>query len=229
MSELHAACRRNDCDEVRRLLANGKGDVAAMDNSRGQLALHICADNGNVAIVKLLLAAGSPVDARDAGMLDTPLHRAANSGHLSVVEALLAAGASPAATDRFGNTPLHEAVRQGRADIVVALLTAGAPLEFRAAEQQLTALHVAAASHQFGIAATLADWGADTEARTANGTTVVGCVIGRQNKDELAAVLAAHRARREAVALASVALRVGARPDAPVPPNVAVGVLARLR
>ena len=100
--------------------------------------MHRAAEEGHLAVVEQLLAAGAEVTAWAAisggegyGAGWTPLHGAAVKGHLAVVERLLAAGAevntvaSSAWTARISGTALHQAAAQGHVAIVERLLTAG--------------------------------------------------------------------------------------------------------
>lgn len=79
-------------------------------------------------VVKVLLAAGAGVEARDNDGY-TALHWAAMRGNGAIVELLLAQGASVGAADRtFRATPLHLAVRAGHPGAVKALLNGGASI-----------------------------------------------------------------------------------------------------
>ena len=69
----------------------------------GETPLH-CASTPEA--VRVLIAAGADVNARDADDA-TPLHSAAALGRASVVRELLAVGADAAATNRSGRTPLE--------------------------------------------------------------------------------------------------------------------------
>ncbi|OQS04875.1 kinase [Thraustotheca clavata] len=63
-------------------------------------ALGKAADNGDVAIVSMLLTAGAQPDFKDKEG-ETPLHKAAFNGHVKVIEVLLAAGASVDIKDKL--------------------------------------------------------------------------------------------------------------------------------
>jgi ankyrin repeat protein len=84
-------------------------------------ALHLAAEQGDLALVELLLAAGATVDARDANA-ETPLYRAVVADHPDVVERLLAAGADPTLrTAHGGRSPFDAAVALGRHAIAATL------------------------------------------------------------------------------------------------------------
>jgi ankyrin repeat protein len=90
--------------------------------------LYEAARNGDVELVKKLLAEGGDVDAVDHKRR-TALHIAAYKGYCEVVKELLAYGADVRVVDGYGLTALHVAARQGHvkaAEIVKELLVAGA-------------------------------------------------------------------------------------------------------
>jgi len=117
--------------------------------------LSIAAGSGNVAMVRVLLDAGAPVNvafgsealyyaaqegyeavvalliergARIDGcvMRDAPLHAAAGAGHVGVVRQMLEAGARVDVRDMDVRTPLHDAAGNGHVEVVEVLLAAGA-------------------------------------------------------------------------------------------------------
>ena len=83
----------------------------------GRTALHRAASQGDVAIIKSLIAAGADVRATDAKMR-TPLHEAVADGHIAAVELLLLKGARADVADSELITPLLLAARMnmGRGD-----------------------------------------------------------------------------------------------------------------
>ena len=81
-------------------------------------ALLDAAFDGDVDLVKALIAAGADVEAE--GVLkdeSTPLHFAAMNGHLEVCKVLVAAGACLLSTDNCSTTPRTYAVRCGHHEI----------------------------------------------------------------------------------------------------------------
>jgi len=107
----------------------------------------------------------------------TPLlHYAARYGAEKCVAALLAAGADVAAVDSFNSTALHQAAVNGQLGIVTQLLQARAPLETTCTldpeeEQELTALHCAAAMSTAEVVRALLAAGAVVDARSAKRET----------------------------------------------------------
>jgi hypothetical protein len=118
------ACMKNDLEMVQILLARG-APVDHLDNM-GRTTLHLAAQNGNPAMVRLLINHKADVNVRSRIRPETPLTLAAQGGHTDVVERLLAAGADPDAVDHFGRTALIYAENAGRKDIVAMLRAHGA-------------------------------------------------------------------------------------------------------
>lgn len=86
--------------------------------------LHLAADHGHVAIVRMLLENGAMKEVVDADG-DTPLISAAWKGHHEVVRMLLDNGAMIEASV-FGLTPLIFAACEGHVEVVRILLEKGA-------------------------------------------------------------------------------------------------------
>ena len=103
---LFDAVRANAVPSVRMLLAAGIVASAAHGPAPHRRPLLHAARSGDA--VAALLAAGAPVDARDAFGW-TPLHRAMAARRVSVVRALLHGGADFGALNAHGRTPLAEA------------------------------------------------------------------------------------------------------------------------
>ena len=80
------------------ILIRAGADVKATDPQTGGTALHGACGTGNIALARLLLAKGSPVDPRDS-MGGTPLMEAAMAGKPELVKLLIAKGANVRARD----------------------------------------------------------------------------------------------------------------------------------
>jgi ankyrin repeat protein len=118
------AASRGLAGNVQLLLAAG-ADVSAVD-VLGRNALHWGIHGaGGVQVIRLLLAAGAPLDAK-AGSGAAPLIDAAAENQVGVVLALLEAGAEPATFDRDGRAPLHWAADAGNVWMAKHLLAYGA-------------------------------------------------------------------------------------------------------
>ena len=87
----------------------------------GVIPLNLAVDRGDVALVTVLLKAGSSVESRDNTSAH-PLHKASEMGNRPLVEILLAHGAALEAMDRYGRSPLAVAVSEGHVLVVRLLL-----------------------------------------------------------------------------------------------------------
>jgi len=173
-------------------------DAEVTDLRKPASALHLAARDGNLTEVKRYLAAGYPVEARDA--LDwTPLHDAAAGGFVDIAAQLLDRGADPNARADVDMTPLHLAAMLGHAEMSGLLVRRGArtdarntsgmtPLHLAADDKVVNALSAAGAdlaartsggmtplhtARQGIVARALLDHGADMRARNANGRTAM--------------------------------------------------------
>ena len=93
---------------------------------------------GDLDEIRDSLAAGAPVDGRDANGT-TALMMAAANGHVEAMQVLLSAGADINATNERANTSMHWAVFTGQEEAVKTLLAAGGCDVFVKNEQGLTA------------------------------------------------------------------------------------------
>lgn len=118
---LHAAAK-NDVDEMAILLAQGH-DYGP--NAKGITPLMAAAHAGALEPLRLLLAAGAPVDIRD-GHGYTALMLACNAGHEVCVRLLLGAGADVQTRDGEGFTAIMFAAKNGHDSIVRILMERGA-------------------------------------------------------------------------------------------------------
>ena len=176
-------------------------------------ALHCTAESGEVACIRLLVAAGIDVDFRDR-YGRTSLHCATISGQIGTMEALLDLGADVNAECNSngcdgGCTPLrYSVICEYSLDIVKTLVDRGARLN-TSNRLMVTPLHDAATLDLEETLVYLLEAGADPNARTVNGgtslhsaasngnTTVIsvllkyGADINAQSNDGLTAVCAA--------------------------------------
>jgi hypothetical protein len=116
------AAAKNDVDEVAKLLAQGHGFGP---NAKGITPLMAAGHAGALEPLRLLLAAGAPVDVQDSHGY-TALMIACNAGHDVCARLLLGAGADVQARDGEGFTSIMFAARHGHDDIVRILMERGA-------------------------------------------------------------------------------------------------------
>ena len=166
-SAIHKAQKNNHTEIVKRLL-----EASATKDSKKEVDPQLlvnAAQDGNVETVKMLLAAGVDVNARDKYYKQTALYEAVVSGSPETVFALLSAGADvnarPDENFNFGETPLIAASTKN-AEIVKLLIDEGADVNIKNSQGQ-TALMMAAFWHtnNIDIVKMLLDNGADVNAK----------------------------------------------------------------
>ena len=121
-SALHMCCLKGHLDIVAELIARGADINKTVENSETALAL--AADQGHIAIVRLLIEAGANVNVCST---DAPLECASRRGHLDIVYELISAGASIgirelSAVDRFTSNALKAACLSRRIRVIRPLL-----------------------------------------------------------------------------------------------------------
>ncbi|XVF05584.1 hypothetical protein REPUB_Repub05bG0185200 [Reevesia pubescens] len=107
-------------------------------------AFHIAAKQGDLDILKVLLAVHPELAMTVDLSNTTALHTAATQGHIEIVKFLLEAGSSLATIARSnGKTALHSAARNGHVEVVKALLASEPGIASRTDKKGQTALHMA--------------------------------------------------------------------------------------
>ncbi|CAN0071266.1 unnamed protein product, partial [Scytosiphon promiscuus] len=97
----------------------------------GRSPLHAAVSRGLDDCVRMLVAAGAHLDARDS-QDQTPLHVVARKDALDITLLLLRGGADPNLRDKRQQTPLHRAATYAHAPVVRAFLEAGADVTLQA-------------------------------------------------------------------------------------------------
>ena len=113
------------------LMEHGADVDARAQNSQQIQAIHAAAANGNITLLRALLAQGVDVNARQQQGF-TPLHTAADRGDVAMAQLFLSHGADLHAVDSAGRTALDLA-REKKHEEMVAFLSerAGSRLEDR--------------------------------------------------------------------------------------------------
>jgi len=133
--KMFEAIRKNDAKEVQRLLGQGANPKATEANEWPAI---VEAASESVDLVKLLLAKGADINARQSGQGWTPLTQALNSSRTDVALYLLAHGADPSLPMNDGTTPLHLAVQGCNVKAVEALLKRKVKVNARTKEEPAT-------------------------------------------------------------------------------------------
>ena len=154
------AASRGQIETVQKLLRVG-ADVNEAQGD-GMTALHWAAERGDLPLARMLIYAGSNIEAGTRIGHYTPLHIASRNGRTEVVEALLAAGADVAAkTSNSGVMPIHLAAESGSVATTRALLDAGADANAVEDAWAQTPLIFAASANRVDVMEALLDAGAD--------------------------------------------------------------------
>ena len=93
-------------------------DLRTSEN--GRRALNWAALNDKVDVLRILLARGARIEAKNL-TFNSALHHAAEGGSLAATRVLLIAGADPNAVNLGGSTPRDVAVRNGHLEVAVML------------------------------------------------------------------------------------------------------------
>jgi ankyrin repeat protein len=142
------------------------GMSAQARDADGTTALHWAANEGDVELVRTLLAAGAdPRAVNDFGA--TPMSAAAEVGDARVIDLLLMAGADVDSPNAEGETALMAVARTGRLDAARLLLKHGAHPNTRENWGGQTALMWAAAQCQPPMIRLLLEHGASVDLRGA--------------------------------------------------------------
>jgi len=162
-------------DRVNTLLAKG------VDITEKEEGLLFSSENGHTEIVKILLANGADVNARDSDGL-TPLMLAAQKGYTELVGTLLSKDANVNAKDKDGGTALLRAAVSGQTEIVKILLANGADVN---AEyyNKTTPLWLASIQGHTEIVKILLANGADVNAKGVNSKGVCTTILSETAVD----------------------------------------------
>jgi len=167
--ELCELARQGSLDKLTTMLACGVS-VNAADYDR-RTCLHLAASEGNIHAVEMLLNSGADVNFQDRWG-GTPLSDALREGHRVVANLLQERGGDLGMDTLTMAMALCEHARLGKLEALEDLLRCGADPTAVDYDER-TALHIAAAEGQKGIAQSLLDKGARPDATDRWGTTPV--------------------------------------------------------
>jgi hypothetical protein len=170
--ELPAALRK-PLESVVELLESKRGLDWELELRQAQPPLVAAAEEDDVAEVRRLLDAGTPVNASNSILGTTALMAAAGRGHVEVVRLLLERGADVNARSG-GWTPLPLALSRGVTPEVAHLLVAhGAEVNSREPDLQRTSLMMAVAAGDVRLVRAMLEKGAEVSARDVEGKTAL--------------------------------------------------------
>lgn len=152
------------------------------------------ARHGNAAVVRLFLAAGMNVDARNRGG-ETALIASSGRGQTDVICTLLAAGAAVNTRDFAGKTALVNASGIVNAHVMRMLLDAGANPNVETANGW-TPLMLAAQAGQANTVRVLLDAGADVNFKNAEGKTALAVAFRAEGNQVVSLLEKASRAKQ---------------------------------
>jgi len=164
------AAFNDDLDAVEQLVLTSS-EINVSDKITDQTALFYAVENGNREMVRILLAAGADIDARNR-VGQTALMHLNDKSNVSIVRDLIAAGADVNARDQRGETPLLEAANSSSLAVIQELITHGARA---VAKNDLgtTALIRAAENSNAQITVLLLKFGVDVNAQDENNETAL--------------------------------------------------------
>lgn len=160
-----------DEDLIMRVSGMHGGDIGPF-----QLAILL----GYVEIVEFLIFKGADVHkVTSTGF--TAIHFAVRNGNPHLIRLLVAEGCNPNQMSRDGFAPLHLAAQWGHRDAAVMLIRAGCNKEITTGNKQkpqaLTALLIAAMTHQTELLITLIEEGCNVQASTADKSNAIHLAV----------------------------------------------------
>ena len=117
--------------------------------------LHYAAKGNSAEVVKVLIAKGADVNAKNE-YGETPLHWAAEANAAEIAKMLIAKGAEVNAKSKRGSTPLHFAASENAAEVAKVLIAKGAEVNAKSRHGD-TPLDIARKRGNSEVAKLLAD------------------------------------------------------------------------
>jgi ankyrin repeat protein len=146
LTPLHQACRAGALEVAALLLRKGADpestncgteDTLVATLSSNQTPLHLAAYHGHISTVKVLLDAGSNLEASTAYYCASPFHCAAKIGREEAVHRLMDLGADLEAEKVLSETALQIAIQERHDSIVRLLINKGAKRDLTKAEDRM--------------------------------------------------------------------------------------------
>ncbi|KAH6664577.1 ankyrin repeat-containing domain protein [Halenospora varia] len=198
---LSFAAEQGNLDIVKRLLM--KMDAGHKATSKITLAycgraIYDAVSKDKEDVARHLLSIGTPVTTNN-GYYDGILERAVSSGNFAIVKLLVEAKADLESTHcgRWNPTALQVSVGRKRLDMAEYLIAAGANVNAGNGGRTKSALHTACQSGELSLVKVLLDAGADVDAVTYEGQTVLQAAEKGGNED----VLTLLKAKQEQLAI----------------------------
>ena len=152
-----------------------------MDNGAKYSSIHIAAQTGDQAQVKVFLSQGIDINVED-DKGNTPLFYAIRDSHDELAQFLIDQGADINYTDKNGYGPLHHAIWYGRAAMVKVLVSRGADVNLMP-EKGYSSLHYAVWNEDVNTVKLLVDHGAQFNEKDPGGWTAFYNAVWGGNRE----------------------------------------------
>jgi ankyrin repeat protein len=178
-SPLHFAAGRGFCGLVKRLIIKHPEQLNHLGGKYGT-PLHESVHEGQIKVVKLLLAHNADINSRCANRDNffTPLHIAVLQGHLDIATLLLSEGADVNLQTEGGYTPLHFTAREGILEFTRILLEHNAEVDARNGAGD-TPFFGASESGDLDLVQLFLKHNADVHARAKRGATPLHMAVAK--------------------------------------------------
>ncbi|CAN0192012.1 unnamed protein product [Ectocarpus sp. 13 AM-2016] len=189
LTPLHLAAQADQGEIARLLLLRGVDQDSS--SYEGRTPLNCAACLGHASVAEVLLSAGADINRRYGDREISALDIGAGEGHIDFIRTLIEHGADVDATNYGGVAALHHATANNKVEAMDVLLRAGANPRSMS-ESGHTVLHMAAITRTRTEAATLAvllKYGADVNAQTVRGTSVLEYVATRAGREGIMEVV----------------------------------------
>jgi hypothetical protein len=186
--DLISVAKSGDVADVERVIRRRPGIDINVRNELGQTPLHIAVLRSNLAIVRVLIHHGSPLDTRDnsGNSALQALCSSGSSANVDMLSCLLDAGANPNTTNGQC-TVLHGAISQDRLEYVDHLLLNGSNINATSGRYSWTPLHYCcsrSSASKAKLTQRLVNGGADIQALTSHNFRPLDYALKSLRSDE---------------------------------------------